>query len=116
MQFSKKEIGILIILFLMVLFLYFLKLPVPCLFHELTGLLCPGCGITRMFVSIFKLDFVSAFNYNKLLFIYLILGIIYVNYYIVCYIFKFKIFKINDTIIKILLVITILFGIIRNFI
>ena len=33
------------------------------------GLQCPGCGISRMIISIVKLDFVSAFKYNPFLFI-----------------------------------------------
>ena len=37
---------------------------IPCVFYEITGLLCPGCGITRMFSSLSYLDFSSAFAYN----------------------------------------------------
>ena len=42
---------------------------IPCLFHEITGFLCPGCGITRMIISITRLDFYSAFLYNKAVFL-----------------------------------------------
>ena len=42
---------------------------IPCIFHLITGLQCPGCGISRMFVSLAKLDFVSAFKYNSFVFI-----------------------------------------------
>ncbi len=40
---------------------------IPCLFYEITGLKCPGCGITKMFISLSKLDFVSAFWHNPFL-------------------------------------------------
>ena len=42
---------------------------IPCPFHLITGLLCPGCGATRMFISIAKFDFPSAYQYNKVLFV-----------------------------------------------
>ena len=42
---------------------------IPCLFYELTELQCPGCGITRMFVSLAKFDISSAFSYNPAVFI-----------------------------------------------
>ena len=42
---------------------------IPCLFFELTGLQCPGCGITRMFVSLARLDFAAAFSYNQAVFL-----------------------------------------------
>ncbi len=35
-----------------------------CPTNELTGLLCPGCGLTRMFTSLLALDFSSAIYYN----------------------------------------------------
>lgn len=44
---------------------------VPCLFHEVTGLKCPGCGMTRMCRALLELDFKSAFYYNKAVFLLL---------------------------------------------
>ncbi len=43
----------------------------PCLFNKLTGLYCPGCGITRIILSSVKLNFVAAFNANPVLFCFL---------------------------------------------
>lgn len=37
---------------------------IPCLFRLRTGLLCPACGITRMFLAIGRLDFQTAFYEN----------------------------------------------------
>ncbi len=37
---------------------------IPCIFHKITGLQCPGCGISRMFLSLFRGDFASAWGYN----------------------------------------------------
>ena len=42
---------------------------IPCIFHLVTGLQCPGCGISRMFMSLAKLDFVAAFKYNSFVFL-----------------------------------------------
>lgn len=44
-------------------------LYLPCLFHDSTGLLCPGCGLSRMFLALFRFDFVSAFYHNPAMFI-----------------------------------------------
>ena len=44
-------------------------LGIPCVFHAITKLECPGCGVTRMLISIVKLDFISTFWYNPFLFI-----------------------------------------------
>ena len=42
---------------------------IPCMFHKITALWCPGCGTTRMCMSLLQLDFEKAFYYNKAIFI-----------------------------------------------
>ena len=36
-----------------------------CLFHNLTGLECWGCGMTRALASVAYLDFEAAWGYNR---------------------------------------------------
>ncbi|MBQ4153516.1 MAG: DUF2752 domain-containing protein [Oscillospiraceae bacterium] len=38
---------------------------IPCAYYQKTGLLCAGCGATRMFLSMLRLDFAAAFSYNQ---------------------------------------------------
>lgn len=54
------------------------NLGIPCVFHEITGLYCPGCGITRAASSLLQLELNQAFRYNPLLFCLLPLSIVYV--------------------------------------
>lgn len=42
--------------------------PMSCVFHELTGMYCPGCGITRMFEALLRGNPYQAFRYNQFLF------------------------------------------------
>ena len=63
---------------------------IPCAFNKITGLLCPGCGITRMFLSLAKFDIPRAFMYNPAAFILLI----YWNTVaVMCFIDKIKFVK-----------------------
>ncbi len=41
-------------------------LGVPCLFHSLTGLYCPGCGGTRAIRSMLRGDLRMSFQYHPL--------------------------------------------------
>ena len=115
---NTKTVKIGIILFFLLLCYYFLNqkfsIGIPCIFHEITGLYCPGCGVTKLTFSLLELDFYQAFRANPLIFILLILAIIY---YLIKIILN-KLFKINITIPNyvyyILLVITILFSVLRN--
>lgn len=64
---SLKKTGI----FLTVGFVYYLFVrltgwKIPCLLTLFTGGLCPGCGITRMFLALGDLDFARAFRCNML--------------------------------------------------
>lgn len=43
-------------------------ISLPCVFYETTGLWCPGCGVSRMFLKMFKADFSGAFYENRFLF------------------------------------------------
>lgn len=40
---------------------------IPCLYYTFSGFYCPGCGVTRMAVSLLRLDFEMAFYYHPVL-------------------------------------------------
>lgn len=44
------------------------RIALPCWFYELTGLYCPGCGVTRMLLAMLEGQFYQAFRYNPLVF------------------------------------------------
>ena len=46
------------------IFVSLTDIGIPCPFKLITGLQCPGCGVSRMLMSLIRLDFVSAFHYN----------------------------------------------------
>lgn len=41
---------------------------ITCVFQALSGIPCPGCGMTRAAKSLMRLDFASAWGYNPLIF------------------------------------------------
>ena len=49
------------------LLLWLTGLSIPCPVHALTGLLCPGCGVTRMCMALLALDFPAAWSANPVL-------------------------------------------------
>jgi len=50
--------------------LYFKRTP-PCVFYELTGLYCIGCGSGRALLSLFSGNITAAFRYQPLVIIFL---------------------------------------------
>ena len=40
--------------------------PVSCVFLTITGIPCPGCGMTRAILSVLQLRFVEAFSYHAM--------------------------------------------------
>lgn len=115
---AKNKVKAPIVLFVIFLFYYvlnkYLNISISCLFHEITGFFCPGCGITRMFFSLLELNFYQAFRFNPLVFILIILGVIY--WLIKLLIKKFLNISIviPNNVYYILLIIVIIFGILRN--
>lgn len=42
---------------------------ISCVFLEILNIPCPGCGMTRAFLSLLRLDFLSAAKYNIVIFL-----------------------------------------------
>lgn len=109
-----RDIIVLIVIFLIyaVLIISF-DIGIPCVFYEITGLYCPGCGITRLCLSLFEGDIYQAFRYNPIIFIDL--PILFILFVLNIFLKNNKnIKKITDVIIIFLAAITIIFGVIRN--
>ncbi len=110
----------LIILSIGIIYLIWYRLThlgIPCLFRLVTGLYCPGCGITRMFLAISRFDFAAAFRSNSLVFLLLPYGIFtYVRHYV--YLigkrehYQYKSF--HKYLLNVILGLTFVFGIVRN--
>lgn len=49
-------------------------LSIPCLFYTVTGLQCPGCGVSRMCMCLLRLDFAGAWHYNPVILMLLPIG------------------------------------------
>lgn len=107
---KKKEYLILTVI-LIFFFILFLSQNLTCIFYDITGLYCPGCGITRMFLALSKLEFYQAFRYNSLVFCLLLFALMYIFYNFGCY---KKVKKLNSKATIVLIIIVILFGILRN--
>lgn len=91
---------------------------IPCRFHEITGLSCPGCGISRMFVNMFRMQWHDAFMNNPAVFVLLPFSMIYVLRRLVIYV-KNGTYRENiytKCFIAAVLVILAVFGIVRNII
>jgi len=43
-----------------------LFLQLPCFFRHITGLICPSCGMTRAWLSLLRLDLISALEYHPM--------------------------------------------------
>ena len=110
---KKRIISLLVFLILLVGYYFFYRITgiaIECPIHYLTGFYCPGCGITRMFFSILKLNFYQAFRFNPLVFMLLVL---YIIYWVLKYLFKINI-KIPDKVLYGIIIILIIYGILRN--
>lgn len=114
----KRVINLLIILF-GILFVYIVitgTISFKCVFKELLGISCPGCGLTRSFRAIINLDFIAAFRYN-ILGIPLFVSIILIAISLICDIilnsdrtlrFTYNFFKKNYAIIILMLVVSLI--------
>lgn len=87
-----------------------------CPLHAMTGLNCPGCGLTRGFHALFHGELLTALHFNALLPVYtLILGYLFTAMFLFAVRgrgLSFKIFP--PYALWIFLAVSVIFGIIRN--
>lgn len=79
----RKEINIgLMIGMLYAVFIKITGISIPCLFYTITGLKCPGCGITTFCMNVLQGDFHAAISANPSLVIVLpLLGVVLISVY-----------------------------------
>ena len=109
-----RDVLLLLILIGYYFFNKYTGIYVPCIIHEITGLKCPGCGITHLVFALFHLNIKEAFNSNPLVFIYMPFIIFYFTYLDYLYIYekKDKILKrIPNWVWIILIIITLAYGV-----
>ena len=49
------------------LFIHFFQLNIPCIFHLITGIRCPGCGFTHGMMALLHLDIRKSLEANILI-------------------------------------------------
>ena len=89
---------------------------IPCLFSAVTGKQCAGCGITRMFISLARLDIQSAVRYNAFVLFLLLPGLLWGIYRGWIYVKsgKTSYSKTESVCLIIVFVLTIIFSVARN--
>ena len=95
-----------------------LGLFVPCVFRKVTGLQCPGCGITHMCLDLMRFRFGDAFRDNQAVFVMLPVAVFIGIRKIIQYIKtgKVKFTKTENAIAVFGLVALLVFGVLRNII
>ena len=109
-------ISIYILLFIYYKIYSIYHIGIRCIFYTLTKLYCTGCGITRAIFSLIRFKFKEALHYNLLVTLFLPFILIYLLLRIINWInFNNKEIKFfNNRFWNFLLIITIIFGILRN--
>lgn len=98
------------------IFVWYFGFGVPCLFHLITGLKCPGCGVTRMVLSLAQLQFQEAWNSNAALLCLLPVGAVLAVDASITYVRTGNPFlhKWQKPVIWCIIVLLLIFGILRN--
>ena len=90
---------------------------IPCMFYQITGFYCSGCGASRALRSVLHFDFYQAFRYNAVFTLAVPLLVAYFSALAISYIRfgKDKISeKISMKIVWVLVAAAIIYGILRN--
>ena len=114
----KVVIGSCVVICLLViyyfLFSYFPKLAPKCLFFELVGFNCPGCGISRMLSNFIKLNFIDGIKFNYFLAFTMPFVLFAIAYSVYLYLINKKANKVFNVCCFVYLVLLIIWGFVRN--
>ncbi len=113
----KKNLIIVVIGIIYLIWYRLAHIGIPCVFRLVTNLYCPGCGITRMFVALSRLDIIDALRSNGFVLILLPYGVfVYIRHQIYRLVkgeeYHYK--RYHNYILIAILVMAIVFGVIRN--
>ena len=116
-----KRVTLWVVLFVLAGLLYalFVRLTgfgYPCFFHLITGLNCPGCGITRAALKILQLDFVGAVKQNAFL-VPIVLYVGWIFFYTIRRYIKTGVFGLDSgcrVVDVIFVVLLLIWGVVRN--
>ena len=110
----KRKDYIIFVIFVTIMAILVLmdRIAIPCIFNKVTGLYCPGCGITRAIKAGLKGHFSESFHNNVLL--YTVIPLLFLNE-IIYRLTKKKYKKAYNVTIIVLLIGVVIFEILRNF-
>ena len=115
---KKVIIGALILLVIGALYavvLSFTRFGLPCPFNLITGLKCPGCGVTHLCMALLRLDFAAAFHANPAVFCLLPLMILTAARLIYLYIrYNKRRDKSTQIALYFMVAVLLIFGVLRN--
>lgn len=116
LKFSTAAIFLVAAGVLYYLIVSFTDFAIPCVFRKITGLYCPGCGVTGMLTHIVRLDFKGAFECNQVLFVILPFILYLLGKMLYGYIRYGRLtLKKFDTVLTFVLIgILLVFGVVRN--
>lgn len=107
----KDYIIIIIVVTVMAILVLMERIAIPCIFNKVTGLYCPGCGITRAIRALLKGNIAESFHNNALLYTVLpVVGIVEIIYRLTNR--KYK--KMYNIILILALISALVFGVLRN--
>lgn len=92
----------------------FTGLAIPCMFRKVTGLLCPGCGITTLILCLGEGNMEGAYHANPFLFVTGPVLIVELIYVFILYGKGKQIPKWNNVLITVYAAALCLFGVWRN--
>lgn len=108
----KDYIILIIIVTVMAILVLMERIAIPCIFNKVTGLHCPGCGITRAIRALLKGNILESIHNNVLLYTVIpLLGITNIIYRLTDR--KYK--KTYNCVLILLLMCALFYGILRNF-